>query len=78
MTTKYEVVHPNLHLAVAGKLQHVPKGKPVSLTDSQAKRLGAKVKRVADDEALDVASSESASAATKAAKAAKAAAAAQK
>jgi len=37
------VKHPNLHLAVGGKLQHVPKGSKVKVTEDQAKRLNSKL-----------------------------------
>ena len=37
------VNHPKLYLAVGGKLQHVPKGTVLTIVQSQAKKLGAKL-----------------------------------
>lgn len=49
MTSKTEnkvdrvVDHKKLYLAVGGKLQHVPKGTKVTITESQAAKLGSKL-----------------------------------
>lgn len=43
----HEVVHPKLFLAVGGKLQLVPAGTQLLLTDAMAKSLGSKVKSLA-------------------------------
>lgn len=47
------VRHPKLYLAVAGALQHVPKGTEVTVTDEQIKRLGKKLEDPAQAKALD-------------------------
>lgn len=48
------VKHPKLHLAVGGKLQHVPAGTPVTLSEKVATGLGKKVQSVKEVEALKV------------------------
>ena len=50
----HEVVHPNLNLMVEGKLQRVPVGSPLILSEEQAKRLGGKVKDLRKKPPLDV------------------------
>ena len=51
---KCVVNHPNLFLAVAGSLQRVPQGTHVTLSQDQAKRLGKKVMRPSEVEAVEV------------------------
>jgi uncharacterized protein YunC (DUF1805 family) len=50
-----EVVHPKYHLAVKGKLQHIPKGAMVKMTEEAAKRAIERgmVKIPGNDEVLD-------------------------
>ena len=63
----YIVDHPRTYLAVDGKLQHVPKGTPLTLTDDQAKGLGKRVVPAGQEQAVDLTnSSEEAAAKAKA------------
>lgn len=49
----HEVVHPKLYMAVEGKLQHVPEGTPLILSEDQATSLGGKVKKLGEKKAID-------------------------
>ena len=42
-TVKRIVAHPKLYMRVDGKLQHIPKGTELTLTEGKAKDMGAKV-----------------------------------
>jgi len=48
------IVHPNFHLRVNGKLQHVPKGTEVALAAADAKRYGDKVIAIGEKKAVDI------------------------
>ena len=50
---KRVVAHPKLYMAVAGKLQHVPKGTEVTVTEAQCKALGKKLMDPAEQKKLD-------------------------
>ena len=50
----HTVAHPKLFLSVGGKLQHVPKGSSVSLSDAVAKGLGGKVFKIGTAETVVV------------------------
>ena len=57
MATKkatHTVVHKKLYLAVSGKLQHVKAGSELTLDDKTAKELGAKVKHLGEEKAIDL------------------------
>lgn len=46
MADTHKVVHAKLYLSVGGKLEHIPKGSTLELTDATAKGLGAKVEPI--------------------------------
>jgi hypothetical protein len=52
-TVKRIVVHPKLTMRVDGHMQRVPVGTELTLTETQAKRLGRKVADPADKKALE-------------------------
>ena len=50
----HEVVHPKLQMSVGGKLQRIPVGTPLVLTEAQVQSLGAKVKPIGEKETIDL------------------------
>lgn len=48
------VVHPKLYMAPGGKLEHVPAGTELVLTDEKAKQLGSKVASIKEKKTLDL------------------------
>lgn len=43
------VVHKRLYMAVQGKMEHIPEGRQLTLTEKQAKGLGRRVKAFGGD-----------------------------
>jgi len=48
------VVHRNWYFTVGGKKQKMPVGMEVTLTDTQAKKIGDKVKKIGDKKSIDL------------------------
>jgi len=48
------VDHKKLYLAVAGKLQHIPQGTEIVLAEAAAERLGKKVRKIGEKNAIDL------------------------
>jgi hypothetical protein len=68
-TIKCSVVHASLYLMVGGELAHQEKGTVLNLDEETAKRLGAKVSPVMEQDAVDVGDAKAEAAKAEAAKA---------